>query len=81
MKQFSIYQPEAPPPTPNARATGSHGRVFWLAVDQRAAEAGMAAAAHLVFEGEDHRAIGRVDDVLEAELMIANVLGDEVSFL
>src|SRR5437879_2404427 len=51
---------------------------FLLAINELPAEARMSAAADLVLERERLFAGVRVDDVLEAELVVADALGDQV---
>src|SRR5207247_2305727 len=52
-----------------------------LAIDELPPEARVPVAAHLVLERERHLARVRIDDVLEAELVVANAFRDEVPLL
>src|SRR5579884_1637806 len=58
-----------------------HRRVLWLPVHQRPPVQRVAGAPYLMLDGEDRLAGVRIDDIGEAELVVADALADELALL
>ncbi|WP_229192860.1 hypothetical protein [Bradyrhizobium brasilense] len=51
-----------------------------IAIDQRPQKHRMRGAAHLVLDGEQMSAVGRIDDIAEAVLVLIVFAGDQIAF-
>src|ERR687892_2035145 len=56
-------------------------RLCWIAVDKRTMIHGMAQASHLVLQNEFFAAVIWIDELFEAELMIAHLFGNQAAAL